>query len=124
VASVFELVAGKAIGYAAGSGGYVEQPTSKSTAVTINAPCGRIKTDDQTLTALSPSRRFKVNNSFMSPADCVILNHSARGAQSGYVVDANFFEEGAFHITVQNVAGGSLSQHIDINFAIIKSAIE
>jgi len=124
VASIFELVAGKAIGYASGEGGYVEQLTNKSTAVTINAPCGRIKTDDQALSALSPRATFKVNNSFMSPTDCVILNHSARGAQSGYVVDAKNFEDGAFRITVQNVSGGTLTQHIDINFAIIKSAIE
>ena len=42
MASQFEVVAGKAIGYV--SGGAVTQLTSKSTGVTLNQPCGQITT--------------------------------------------------------------------------------
>jgi len=119
--SRFEAIAGTAIGYTAGTGASVEQANNKTTEVTINAPSGEIVTDDADL-ATTARATFKVNNSFMRAHDCVIVNHASEGTGNAYLVYAQNFEEGAFHITLENITSGTLGEEIKLSFAIIKAA--
>ena len=86
------------LGYTAAAQGTVTQLTDKSTAVTLN-------------------------NSFISSNDTVILTISGGQATPGsYNVFANSLSAGAVSITLRNISGGSLSEAIVINFALIHCA--
>ena len=68
MASLFEVSAGKAIGYV--SGGAVTQLTSKSTGVTLNKPCGAITLHNASLTG-DAEVTFTVTNSEVAATDVV-----------------------------------------------------
>ena len=70
MASVFEAVAGKAIGYP--RGGAVTQATSKSTGVTLNKPCGAITMHNASL-AGDAEVSFTVTNSEVAATDVVLV---------------------------------------------------
>ena len=111
--------AGK-IGYATGSGGTVTQATSKSTAVTINKTNGSIVTDNDTLG--NGSRVFfTVNNSTVASTDTVIAHRASGGTANGYEVLVMQVANGSFGLEIINISGGSLSESITINFAVIKA---
>jgi hypothetical protein len=119
MASVFETVAGKAIGYT--TGGAVTQATNKSTGVTLNTPSGQITMNGAAL-ADATNVSFTVTNSSVAATDVVIVNHASAGTAGAYTVEANAIAAGSFGVTVRNVSGGSLSQAIVLGFAIIKGA--
>jgi hypothetical protein len=121
MASIFETVAGKAIGYPVGLGGAVTQATSKSTGVTLDFPSGSITMNAAAL-ADATNVSFTVTNSFIAATDVVIVNHASAGTAGAYSVLANAVAAGSFAITVRNVSGGSLSQAIVLSFAVIKGA--
>lgn len=106
------------IGYGAGAGGTVTQLTSKSTAVTLNKPTGQITMHNAALGA-GASVIFNVNNSLFGAADSVLLTPFANG---NYRVEPASSNTGVFTVRVTNVTGGSLSEAVVINFAIIKGA--
>jgi len=119
MASVFEATAGKAIGYV--SGGAVTQETSKSTAVTLNQPCGQITMDDAELAAAAEVT-VTVTNSYVAAGDVVLVNHGSAGTAGAYLVQANTIAAGSFKITVANLSAGALSEAIVLNFAVFKAA--
>ena len=121
MASIFETVAGNAIGYPVGLGGTVTQATSKSTGVTLNFPSGSITMNSAAL-ADATNVSFTVTNSSIAATDVVIVNHASAGTAGAYSVLANAVAAGSFAVTVRNVSGGSLSQAIVLSFAIIKGA--
>ena len=106
------------LGYGPGAGGTVTQATSKSTAVTLNKPCGRITTHNNTLAA-GASVLFAVNNTVFEENDLLILSPVG---SINYRVEPAFSSSGQFGIRLTNVTGGSLSDAVVINFAIIKGA--
>ena len=67
------------IGYGLGAGGTVTQATSKSTAVTLNKPCGQITMNAASL-APGAAVQFNVLNSLMSRYDNVGLGSQTRSA--------------------------------------------
>jgi hypothetical protein len=110
------------IGYTAAAQGTVTQATSKSTAVTLNKPAGRITMDAASL-ATATNATFTLNNSFISANDTVILTISGGQATAGsYNVFANNLGTGTVSISLRNISGGSLSEAVVINFAIIHCA--
>ena len=116
------ILADEQIGYTAAGQGTVTQATSKSTAVTLNKPAGRITMDAASL-ATATNATFTLNNSFISANDTVILTISGGQATPGsYNVFANSLTAGAVSITLRNISGGSLSEAIVINFALIHCA--
>ena len=116
------LLSDEQIGYTAAAQGTVTQATSKSTAVTLNKPAGRITMDAASL-ATATNATFTLNNSFISANDTVILTISGGQATPGsYNVFANALAAGTVSITLRNISGGSLSEAIVINFAIIHCA--
>lgn len=108
------------LGFGTGSGGSVTQATSKTTAVTLNKPSGRITMNNAALAA-GASVLFNVLNSTVSSTDCVVCN--VGGSFSNYRVETANVGAGAFNIRVTNVSAGSLSEAVIINFVIIKGAI-
>ena len=116
------ILADEQIGYTAAGQGTVTQATSKSTGVTLNKPAGRITMDAASL-ATATNATFTLNNSFISANDTVILTISGGQATAGsYNVFANSLGTGTVSITLRNISGGTLSEAIVVNFAIIHCA--
>jgi hypothetical protein len=110
------------LGYGTGSGGTVTQATSKATAVTLNKPTGQITMINAALTA-STSVIFALSNTLISATDTVILSHSATGGTANaYITEALTCGAGSVAIRVTNITGGSLSEALVINYAVIKGA--
>jgi len=107
------------LGYTAAAQGTVTQLTDKSTAVTLNRSAGRITMNNAAL-ATATNATFTLNNNLISPNDTVILTISGGQATPGsYNVFANSLSTGSVSITLRNISGGSLSEAIVINFALI-----
>ena len=107
------------LGYTSAAQGAVTQATSKSTAVTLNKSAGQITMNNASL-ATATNATFTLNNSTISANDAVILTISGGQTTPGsYNVFANSLAAGSVSITLRNISGGSLSEAIVINFAII-----
>ena len=107
------------LGYTSAAQGTVTQLTSKSTAVTLNKSAGQITMNNASLTTAT-NATFTLNNSFISANDTIILTISGGQTTPGsYNVFANALGAGTVSITLRNISGGTLSEAIVINFAII-----
>jgi hypothetical protein len=116
-----------ALGYGVGAGGAVSQATSKSTAVTLNKPCGRVTmfndpTNFPAESAIPAGGEilFQVNNNLVTLTDSVI---ALPVAASSYLVQVLYVSTGLFVVRILNKTGASLSEQISINFAVIKSTL-
>lgn len=116
------ILTDRELGYTAAAQGTVTQATSKSTAVTLNKSAGVITMNNASL-ATATNATFTLNNSLISANDTVILTISGGQATAGsYNVFANSLAAGSVSITLRNISGGSLSEAIVINFALIHCA--
>ena len=116
------VLADEQIGYTAAAQGTVTQATDKSTAVTLNKPAGRITMNNASLNT-GTNATFTLNNSLISANDTVILTISGGQATPGsYNVFANGLASGSVSISLRNISGGTLSEAVVINFAIIHCA--
>jgi len=114
--------ASQELGYSAAAQGAVTQLTSKSTAVTLNNSAGRITMNNASL-ATATNATFTLNNTTISVNDAVILTISGGQATAGsYNAFANALAAGTVSITLRNISGGTLSEAIVINFAVIHCA--
>jgi hypothetical protein len=110
------------IGYSVAAQGAVTQLTDKSTAVTLNKSAGRITMNNASL-ATATNATFTLNNSLISSNDTVILTISGGQATPGsYNVFGNSLGAGSVSITLRNISGGTLSEAVVINYAIIHGA--
>jgi hypothetical protein len=112
------VTGGGGLGYGTGSGGTVTQATSKSTAVTLDKPTGQITMNNAALAA-GASVTFLCNNSGFAASDVPVLSVYNN---TNYRVEPSASIIGGFYVRVTNVTGGSLSEAIVINFAVIKGA--
>ena len=113
------LLSDGTLGYTAAAQGSVTQLTSKSTAVTLNKSAGRITMNNASLNTAT-NATFTLNNSLISANDTVILTISGGQATPGsYNVFANALGAGTVSITLRNISGGTLSEAVIINYAII-----
>ena len=106
------------LGYGTGSGGTVTQATSKSTTVTLNKPCGQITMNNAALAA-GAVVDFSLSNSLITATDTVV--YSVFGFIN-YRVETRNIQAGIVSIRVTNTSVGSLSEAVQINFAVIKGA--
>lgn len=116
------LSSGGGIGYTAGAGGTVTQITSKATNVTLNKTCGTITMHNQALAA-GTAVAFQFVNSFISQEDIIVASFAWNGTfdPANYTVTISPNNGAAVALVVlRNVSGGSLSDPVAINFAIIK----
>lgn len=110
------------IGYAAAAQGAVTQLTSKSTAVTLNSSAGQITMNNAAL-AGTTNVAFTLNNSLISAKDVLIVNVAGGNATAGtYNVFTSTLAAGSATIVLRNISGGSLSEAVVLNFAIIHNA--
>lgn len=110
------------IGYTTGSGGSVTQGTSKSTTITLNSLSGQIISNGAAL-ASNTTVGFILNNSYITSIDNVIVtNAGGNGGSPNYLVWVYIVQSGSCLIAIRNISGGSLSEQVVINFAVIKGA--
>jgi hypothetical protein len=112
------ILSGDELGYAPEAQGAVTQLTSKSTAVTLNRSAGRITMNNASLGATT-NVTFTLNNSKISLNDVVILSVSENATAGAYNCWVSGKAVGSASITLRNISGGSLSEAVVINFAII-----
>jgi len=110
--------AAAALGYGAGAGGTVTQATSKTTTVTLNKPCGQITMHNAALAA-GGVVAFQLTNSLITATDVILV--MPIGTFSSYRIDPFPFAGGTV-LRVTNFTGGSLSEAVVINFAVIKGS--
>lgn len=116
------ILTDRELGYTTAAQGTVTQATSKSTAVTLNKSAGVITMNNASL-ATATNATFTLNNNLISANDTVILTIAGGQATPGsYNVFANSLAAGSVSITLRNISGGSLSEAIVINFALIHCA--
>jgi hypothetical protein len=116
------VLSSEQLGYTTDAQGTVTQLTDKSTAVTLNKSAGRITMNNASLNTAT-NATFTLNNSFISANDTVVLTISGGQATPGsYNVFANGLAAGSVSISLRNISGGTLSEAVVINFALIHCA--
>jgi hypothetical protein len=108
------------LGYGTGSGGTVTQATSKSTSVTLNKTNGQIVMNNAALAA-GATVSFTFLNSTIATTDVVVISCASGSAASAYRAGISQTTSGAATVTVTNFSGGSLSEALVLNFAVIKA---
>ena len=108
------------IGYAAAAQGTVTQATSKSTAVTLNTSAGQITMNAASLATVT-NVTFTLTNSTISAKDVLLLTVT-NGTSGAYNAFVSSMGAGSATITLRNISGGSLSEAVVLNFAIIHCA--
>lgn len=113
------VVSQAGLGYGTGAGGTVTQATSKTTAVTLNKPCGQITMNAASLAAGSTAS-FVLNNSVVSAdnGDTIIANAD----RINYFVNARVTDSGTVNIVLTNTSQSALADAVKINFVVIKGA--
>ena len=112
------------IGYTTGSGGSVTQLTNRTTAVTLNALCGSITTNNASLAA-EAGAAFLVNNSAVGINDVVYLSQrsGAVGAMTDVVVSLTTNGSFTKNVMNNNASGGTAETGaIIINFLVLKGS--
>ena len=110
------------IGYAAAGQGTVTQATSKSTGVTLNKSAGQITMNNAALASVT-NVAFTLTNNLISANDVMIVNVAGGAATAGtYNVFTSTLAAGSATIVLRNISGGSLSEAVVINYAIIHGA--
>ena len=112
------VLSGEQFGYTADAQGTVTQATSKSTAVTLDKSAGQITMNNAAL-ASATNVTFTLNNSFISANDILVLNVSGGATSGAYNCWVSGLSAGSASITLRNISGGSLSEAVVINFALI-----
>lgn len=120
MASQFEAVAGKAIGYPAGLGGAVTQETSKATGVTMNKVTGAITTHDASL-AGGAEVSFVVTNSMVAASDVPVVAIKSGMSTGTYVACVTAVAAGSFTVTIGNL-GTTAGEALVLNFVVLKGA--
>ena len=116
------VTGGGGLGYGTGSGGTVTQATNKATAVTLDKPTGRITMNGAALAA-NTTVQFTFNNSLIGSNDMVVINITGNAATAAsYNIGTRSLSAGSVVIGIRNVTGGSLSESLELTFALIKGA--
>ena len=107
------------IGYSKNAQGAVTQATSKSTAVTSNFSNVQVTMNNAALAA-GAIVSFTLNNSYISARDTLMVNVAGGNATAGtYTAFVSTIAAGSAVISLYNISGGSLSEAIKLNIAII-----
>lgn len=110
------LATSGALGYGPGAGGTVVQATSKSTAVTLNKPSGRITMHNAALAA-GAFVLFTFTNATIAFGDEVSITMIGG---TNYRVETIDIWDGACTLRVTNISASSLSDALAFNFKVFK----
>lgn len=116
------MYATEEIGYAAAAQGTVTQATDKSTGVTLNKSAGRITMNNAAL-AGNTAVSFTLTNNTISANDTIIVNVSGGGTAAAYTTYISSMTAGSAVFTLRNLTGGSLSEAVILNYAIIHGGV-
>ena len=120
--SAADIYASDEIGYTTAAQSTVTQATSKSTGVTINASAGQITMNNAALNGTT-NVAFTMTNSKISAKDVVVVNVAGGVASNAtYNCWVSGHAAGTCDIVLRNISGGSLSEAVVLNFAIIHCA--
>ena len=108
------------VGYATGAGGAVPQEGSKSAGVTLNKVCGTITMNNAALLNAT-TVAFTLTNSTIAATDVVVVSEKSGGTSGAYSIHVGAVADGSCSIEVRNQSGGSLSEALVLNFAVIKA---
>ena len=115
-------LADQQLGYSAAAESSVTQLTSKATAVTANTSNIQITMNNAALAA-GAIVSFTLNNSLISPRDVLIVNVAGGNATAGtYTTFVSTITTGSAVLSLYNISGGSLSEAVKLNVAIIHGA--
>jgi hypothetical protein len=112
------VLSGEQLGYTTDAQGTVTQATSKSTGVTLNKSAGQITMNNAALASVT-NVTFTLTNSFISTNDILILNVGSGATSGAYNCWVSGLSAGSASITLRNISGGSLSEAVVLNFALI-----
>jgi hypothetical protein len=112
------VLSGEQLGYTTDAQGTVTQATSKSTGVTLNKSAGQITMNNAALASVT-NVTFTLTNSFISANDILILNVGSGATSGAYNCWVSGLSAGSASITLRNISGGSLSEAVVLNFALI-----
>lgn len=112
------VLSGEQLGYTTDAQGTVTQATSKSTGVTLNKSAGQITMNNAALASVT-NVTFTLTNSFISANDILILNVGSGATAGAYNCWVSGLSAGSATITLRNISGGSLSEAVVLNFALI-----
>lgn len=115
-------IGGGGLGYGTGSGGAVTQATSKSTAVTLNKPSGRVTMNNDALAAGAVVTFQLVNSAIVSTDTPVVAIRGGQTTMGTYRVWVEKVGDGWCYISVENRSAGSLSEALELNFNILKGS--
>lgn len=117
--SAVDVYATDEIGYALAAQGEVTQATSKSTGVTLNTSAGRITMNNAALNATT-NVAFALTNNKIGAKDVIIVNVAGGVASNEtYNCWVSGHTTGSCSFVLRNISGGSLSEAVVLNFAII-----
>ena len=119
VAGAMTKQASGGFGFLTGAGGTVTQATSKSTGVTLSTNCGQITLNNAALASLAIVG-FTVTNTVVAATDMVSVSIASGATANSYIAFVDTTAAGSYHITLQNISGGSLSEAIVLNVCVIK----
>jgi hypothetical protein len=112
------VYSGGELGYTADASGAVTQLTSKSTGVTLNKSSGQITMNNASLANVT-NVSFTLTNNTIGLNDVVVLSVASGATAGGYNCWISGKATGSCTITLRNLSGGSLSEAVVINFAVI-----
>lgn len=113
------------LGYGVGAGGIAVQATSKSTAVTLNKPSGRVTMHNAALAA-GASVRWVCVNTYVQANCCVVVSGIYDGGAvypANYQIDVAQVGMGAFEVRVKNITASALSDALQIQFDVFQGAV-
>jgi hypothetical protein len=114
-----DIYATDEIGYTAAAQGTVTQLTSKSTGVTLNKSAGQITMNNAALGATT-NVAFTLTNSTISAKDVIVVNVAGGVASNEtYNCWVSGHTTGSCTFVLRNISGGSLSEAVVLNFAVI-----
>ena len=108
------------LGFVSNAGSIVTQDTSKANIVSMSKVCGQIVTHNASLSA-NTSVGFRFYNEFISSTDLLVLNIADGATQASYRVQVESMNANLANIRLYNVGGGTLSEAITLNYALIKA---
>jgi len=108
------------MGYNVGTGGSVTQATSKATSVALNRVNGRIIMNNALLAA-GGLANFIFNNSFLRTSDVLIVNITGGASYGSYTLTVSDVQTGLAVLSLRNISAASLSEPVEIGFAIIRA---
>ena len=116
------VTGGGGLGYGTGSGGTVTQLTSKSSAVTLNKPTGKIIMNNE---ALTPSGvvSFSVYNTTINYADTICYSITGSITNINNYSITIYTREDSMDISITNKSSTSLSEPVEIMYSIIRGAL-